>query len=114
MRATQLSPHQVRLLRDWGDRLYEMFGETPYLVGSSLKHSNWRDVDVRVIVPDKTFRRITKSMDLLRLNLCLTVWGERATGLPIDCQVQSQQEACRENGRRHPIRNVPPQGESND
>jgi hypothetical protein len=33
----------------------DYFGHIPYHVGSSLKTKQWRDVDVRLILPDEEF-----------------------------------------------------------
>jgi hypothetical protein len=109
MRASKLTPQQVQLLRDWGDRLRDMFrGEVPYHVGSSVDGDTWRDVDVRVILDNDTFGVLEEIVDIGRLDLALTVWGERATGLPIDCQVQSVHaaEAIPEDRPRNPAINL--------
>lgn len=107
MKSSKLTPQQVQILRDWGRNLRTMFnGAMPYHVGSSLTSDQWRDVDIRIILDDKTHRRLAKTVDIGRLNLTLTVWGERATGLPIDCQVQSMTEANDDpfnEGQRNPL-----------
>lgn len=90
MRATQLGPAEVRLLDDWAKALREMFPDALGVlhVGSSLTRADWRDIDVRVVLPDSNFETLRLVMRPRRLNLALTLWGQRVTGLPIDCQIQ--------------------------
>jgi len=72
-----------------------------YLVGSALQRSDWRDVDVRLIMPDAEFLALFPDVDLAAHNwefdprwLLMTVSiSERlskVTGLPIDFQFQPQ------------------------
>jgi len=88
------------LLKDWGRHLYAAwhFKHMPYHVGSSRERADWRDVDVRIMVPDDTFAQLDALLDTRRLNLMLSLWGQKVTGLPIDCQVQSMSEG---NGDYH-------------
>lgn len=89
----------------------EFFGELPYHVGSSLKATlngsgTFRDVDVRVILPDEDFDAMFGELTSPRcLNLkwnaaCLafTALGTEMTGLPIDFQIDRQTEANRDYG----------------
>jgi hypothetical protein len=82
---------------------------TPYLVGSCLTSSDFRDVDIRVILADKRFRRLfgTGGRDALRhvVQVAMTEHYQRATGLRIDFQVQSMTSANsgRYPGPRHPL-----------
>lgn len=83
----------VRLLDDWGKALRSAFPTAfgPYHVGSSFKGAGtWRDVDVRIILPDPDFDCLAAIIRPRRLNLMLTLWGRQVTGLPVDCQVQAQ------------------------
>ncbi len=89
-RATYLRVDEVRLLDHWCDSLGQTFGTTPYLVGSVLIRSDYRDVDVRVMLDDDAYEAIP--MHVLDLNMLLSRWGQQSTGLPIDCQVQSYTE----------------------
>ena len=93
-RGNYLNVSDSDLLRDWGRHLYAAFHfeHSPYHVGSSLVRPNWRDVDVRVMVPDDVYAQMEALFDMRRLNLALSLWGQKATGLPIDCQVQSISE----------------------
>lgn len=74
----------------------------PYLVGSVLERPTFRDVDVRLILKDKKYDRLSEAQ-----------WGlfgfvtsrhlASLTGLPIDFQVQRQTEASAAYG--HKFRN---------
>lgn len=89
------------LLDRWGREVYEAFHSRPYLVGSVGRgERQWRDVDVRVCVPDEgawlvEFDDITDAIQSLRLrtvNLAVSLWGRQVTGLPIDFQFQPDAE----------------------
>ena len=76
-------------------------GHCPYLVGSSTERPDFRDVDLRVILPDDEFDHLfTKPVvggfpgGLWGL-LCLSVgqYLSDMTGLPIDFQIQRMTEA---------------------
>jgi hypothetical protein len=43
-------------LQPWADQMATRFGRPVYLVGSSLRMADPRDVDVRVVVSDEEFR----------------------------------------------------------
>ena len=91
-RSTYLGPADVRLLDDWGKALRQTFPTAfgAYLVGSAMTRADYRDIDVRIIMPDADHKALGEFLNYRRLNLMLTLWGQRVTGLPIDCQVQSQ------------------------
>lgn len=83
-------------LEQFGTVIREAFPEgTPFLVGSALRHHQWRDVDVRLMLPDADFARIIGPLTKPRyLNprwnaLCVafSVYGQHLTGLPIDFQI---------------------------
>lgn len=74
-----------------------------YLVGSSMEKPDWRDVDVRFIMPDDAFANLFPCVDLsidsaiwefdprwLLLTVSITSWLREQTGLPIDFQIQPQ------------------------
>ena len=44
-------------LNKFGTIVTDAFGQVPYQVGSSLHTKAWRDVDVRLIMPDAEFDR---------------------------------------------------------
>lgn len=103
-RATYLTQSGYRLLDDWGVNLRRMFGEVPYLVGSALTSADHRDVDVRVMVGYDQWAAIAAASNLDDLHLCVSLWGQQVTGLPIDFQVQLGETANAEfSGRRHPL-----------
>lgn len=103
-RATYLTQSGIRLLNDWGVALRRMFGEVPYLVGSALTTAEHRDVDVRVMVGYDQWAALAAAVNLADLHLCVSLWGQQATGLPIDFQVQLGETANEEfHGRRHPL-----------
>lgn len=106
MRATYMQLSDVKLLEDWGRNLREMFlFDTPYVVGSALQRADYRDVDVRIMLADETFDWLEGVVNVDRLNVCLSLWGRTATGLPIDCQVQQRSAANKAYGkqRRNPL-----------
>ena len=109
-RATYLLMSDMQLLEAWGREVRRMFNDDvsgldmPYLVGSALTTKDYRDVDVRLIVHDDRFKALAEMVDLPRLHLALSLWGQKATGLPIDFQLQSMTDAnVPEHGRRQPI-----------
>jgi len=105
-RATYLTQSGIRLLDDWGVNLRRMFpGQgVPYLVGSALTTADHRDVDVRLMLDDGTVDALSEVVNLADLDLCVSLWGQRVTGLPVDFQVQGTEAANAEfHGRRHPL-----------
>jgi hypothetical protein len=88
-RHNYLSVTELPLLRAWGHEVKLMFGEMPYQVGSSLTRRGWRDVDVRLMLDMEKYDSLLASgIDIYYLNLSVSLWGQRMTGLPIDFQVQ--------------------------
>lgn len=103
-RATYLTMSGYRLLDDWGANLRRMFGEVPYLVGSALTTADHRDVDVRLLLDREPWDQLDAAVYLPDLHLCVSLWGQRVTGLPIDFQVQLVEDANAQfHGRRHPL-----------
>lgn len=86
-------------LTKFGLIVRDYFGHVAYHVGSSLHRKDWRDVDVRLILPDAEFDAMfgpaanTSSAKLAAITLAFAALGERLTGLPIDFQIQRQSEA---------------------
>lgn len=75
---------------------------TCFLVGSSLVRPNWRDIDIRCVMPDEDMMRTfghTDSITTMRspilalLSLSISAWLKQQTGLPVDFQFQSQSRA---------------------
>lgn len=97
------------------DALGNQFG--CYLVGSSTRTRDYRDVDVRYIMEDAAFDRMFPGatpgpylMQPLWALLCTSVstWLRQQTGLPVDFQIQRQTQANEEYSRktgheRHPL-----------
>lgn len=95
--------------------LVDAFGYHIYLVGSALDRRDYRDVDVRAILPDEEYARLfpglsgNPSLNAMWSLLCssISLWLAQRTGLPIDFQIQQQTEANAANahrrGKRHPL-----------
>jgi hypothetical protein len=106
-RATFLSPPDLYRL-DWACRPIRLaFGTPPYLVGSALEHTDYRDIDLRLILDDQRFNQLVDGSGdlLLLLNIALSglitaTAGQRA---PIDFQIQCQTEANKLAGKRVPM-----------
>ena len=82
-------------LTKFGVIVRDYFGHVPYHVGSSLKSKGWRDVDVRLILPDDEFaalfgdnRSSGTNPKLAAVTLAFAALGKEMTGLPIDFQIQ--------------------------
>lgn len=84
-------------LNQFGKTVYDAFGHVPYLVGSAAIGKNWRDVDVRIMMPDEEFWKLfpnrTQPMTLdkkwVAICMAFSELGRRMTELPIDFQIQS-------------------------
>lgn len=105
-----LGPHDGYLLCLFGAHVDQAFGHPPYHVGSSLTEKRrYRDVDVRLMLPDDEFVAYfgsptqagwlanRKSM----WELVWTTFGRKLTRLPVDFQIQDTTLANEEfNGPR--------------
>lgn len=80
------------------------FDSTPHLVGSSLDHKDFRDVDIRLVLDDEEFMRLFPSQpadprgkvnDAMWALVCMAIseWLASRTGLPIDFQIQQMTAA---------------------
>lgn len=95
--------------------LAEAFGYNFYLVGSSLLKRDFRDVDVRGILPDDEWDALfgqhsnaSVNARLSVLNASISLWLRSHSDLPIDFQFQRQSEANTEfpradGHRRHAL-----------
>lgn len=91
--------------------LSEAFGYGVYLVGSSLHKRDYRDVDVRAILPDEEYDRLFPGIGIEQHHplwsvMCasISLFLEKATGLPVDFQIQRQTEANEKyKGARHAL-----------
>lgn len=111
--------------------LYDAFCKTKgpsgiYLVGSCLERPDFRDVDVRLMLPDDEFRKLfprvahlsnaSWEMDPRWIIMTTTIsrWLREQTGLPIDFQFQPMSFANKHHsGRRNSMgmKYAPPEGE---
>jgi len=106
-RATYLSPPDLYRL-DWACRPIRLaFNTPPYLVGSALERSDYRDIDLRLILSDRRHKQLvgTRGELVLLLNIALSDLVARTAGqrAPIDFQIQSQSEANAIKGLRVPM-----------
>jgi hypothetical protein len=84
-------------LQKFGTIVRDYFGHVAYHVGSSLDRKDWRDVDVRLILPDDEFtarfgihQSSTANRTLSAVTLAFAALGKQMTDLPIDFQIQPQ------------------------
>lgn len=100
---------QGMLLNEFGERLFDAFGEVAYHVGSSLndKTAGWRDVDVRLMLDDETWEKMVLgdpanphgNRKWRALCIVFSDYGRHLTGLPIDFQLQQRTHANEEFSR---------------
>lgn len=92
----------VLFLEQFGGIVWDAFGHPPYLVGSACKGKVWRDVDVRLMLPDEEFLAMFgrpaplhswTSGKWAALCMAFSVLGNKITGLPIDFQIQDTTHA---------------------
>jgi|WetSurMetagenome_2_1015567.scaffolds.fasta_scaffold419830_2 hypothetical protein len=87
---------QALMLNEFGSQVWSVFGSPPYLVGSSLKTKQWRDIDVRLILSDEDYEKwgfgapTEAHINSKWVALCLafSALGKSMTGLPVDFQIQ--------------------------
>lgn len=106
-RCCYLTPHEMRRL-DWSCRpIAKWFGDCPYLVGSVMQHDNFRDIDIRLILPDEVLTAMTFGSQEVHflMNAAFTSLIESMANMrkPIDFQFQSASEAATEDGPRNPL-----------
>lgn len=85
----------------FGREINDAFGHLPYLVGSATTSKTWRDVDVRLILPDDEFDALFPDLrpparsDPMWALMCaaLSELARMRTGLPVDFQIQRQTDA---------------------
>jgi hypothetical protein len=96
----------------FGREIEAAFGHLPYLVGSAATSKQWRDVDVRLILPDPEFDALFPDHTYParhdgRWGLLCAAISELArirTGLPVDFQIQCMTFANdRFAGERHAL-----------
>jgi hypothetical protein len=91
-----------RYLQEFGHQVWHAFGHPPYLVGSALHTRDWRDVDVRLMLPDNEYQALFGDVrhqglngKLAAFNMAFSELGHKMTGLPIDFQIQQSTDANR-------------------
>lgn len=101
-RANYLPLSKEYLLNEACKPVSDALGANPMLVGSCLTGPGYRDVDVRTILPDEEFDALFGGRPELWSLLCVTVseYLARASGLPVDFQVQRMSDAARHPGTR--------------
>lgn len=113
-KATHVGSPAIFTLHQDCQFLYEAFGDYgPYLVGSALVRPNWRDVDIRYILPDDEFFKLFPDAtetawegDPRWIWMC-TSFSARLSAhsdLPVDFQFQWQTHANKFHaGERDPL-----------
>lgn len=104
-----LATHDLHALDAACTLITHAFGRPAYLVGSAFDAAAWRDVDVRLILPDDEFDGLfppgecgTRRWELL--SLAIGAYLRERTVLPVDFQIQRQTEANeRHNTPRNPL-----------
>ena len=104
------APGYVRL-NAFGALIREAYDHVPYLVGSAVRGKVWRDVDVRLMLPDDEFNAMFGSVRPFGLNPLfalltagISALGKEMTDLPIDFQFQPESHANkRYDGVRQPL-----------
>lgn len=94
-RSCYLSTLELHELDEACGPFLEAFGEHPYLVGSASMRSDFRDVDVRLILSDEEFDALfgdRRGLWALLSRLGSTYLRSK-TGLPVDFQIQRRTEA---------------------
>jgi hypothetical protein len=94
-RASFLTVNQIFNL-NVACRALKDFGVGTFHVGSSLERSDYHDVDLRCILPNKEFDAMFSDCQdprFLFLNTAISEWITARTGLPIDFQFQRMTDA---------------------
>jgi hypothetical protein len=109
-RKSHLTTAEFARLNDACVPVTAAFDSPPYLVGSVTERPDYRDVDLRVILPDEEFDQLFGGRVLLWSMVCLAIghYLRDVTGLPIDFQVQRMTEA----NEKHPGTHRNPMGYS--
>lgn len=108
-RHRHLQITDFRILNDWCRLVNDMFSMDVsfgcYLVGGAISDPEPFDVDIRLIMADDVYAARYDDQKRKYLNLAVSLWGQRVTGLPIDFQIQPQTLANERygGGKRHAI-----------
>ena len=100
MRANYLLQSEYFLLNEACRAVSKAFDSHPILVGSVLSCKDYRDVDVRMMLPDDEFAALSPAMWKF-IDHSISVLLQKQTDLPVDFQVQQMTAANSEfAGRR--------------
>ena len=106
-RTTMLSPPELYRLDLACIPIRQAFGHHPYLVGSTMEgKSGWRDVDVRLILPDEEYDQLVPSAQIAGLYaLAISSFLQMLSALPVDFQIQRMTQANELHGdkMRNPL-----------
>jgi hypothetical protein len=103
-RPNYLNLYQFDRLDRWGRQIKLTLESTAYLVGSATQRPDFRDVDVRVVLEDDVYGALDRLLNVERLSMALSAWGQIETGLPIDFQIQRMTDAnVQFGGERHAL-----------
>lgn len=92
----------------FGHWLREAFDTTAVHVGSSAVSKQWRDVDIRLILPDGQFNDMfpgynghhQNDVKWALMSAAIAELGKKLTGFPIDFQFQRMSDASNRYGRK--------------
>ena len=99
-RVSFLGTFELQRLDHLAVLIHTAFGAYPYLVGSANDKADYRDVDIRLMLPDATFDALFKERRAFWALVCYSIsaWLRADTGLPIDFQIQRTTEANKKYG----------------
>ena len=96
-RKSYLTTRDVHSLHQACVPINDAFGTPPYLVGSSTERADYRDVDLRLMLPDDEYDAMfSGERGARRWSLTcwlISDWLHRQTGLPVDFQIQRRSDA---------------------
>ncbi|TMD69889.1 MAG: hypothetical protein E6I91_01010 [Chloroflexi bacterium] len=105
-RSTYLLLSDWQVLSDWRRTIRQSFPDSygTFLVGSCLYTADYRDVDVRLIMPDEVFdveflgaKQIPCPRGkLAQTNTAFSIYASKVTGLLVDFQFQRAEQANKE------------------
>lgn len=103
-RVSYLQVQEMHALDLACSRLHEAFHTTPVLVGSVMDKPDFRDVDVRILLPDAMYAKLNVETWTI-LGFTVSAWLSSMTGgLPIDFQFQQATAANEKfDGKRNPL-----------
>lgn len=102
LKATYIGAPACFALEQACQQVVDAFGHYGmYQVGSSLERQDWRDIDLRYILPDDEFAKLFPEAEdhweqdprWLLMTVAISGWLSKMTGLPVDFQFQPQTHA---------------------